>query len=86
MLHVVGRLHGGRVVGVCFDMLFQILRPLEALVTKAAFVWFEWYVYTHVRSDMITLYGGDATETPCAREVEIISRFSADMSVAHVVL
>ena len=49
-----------------FDMLLEILRPLEGLTTKLASMRLEWYVNTDVRGDVITLYDSDTTVRPCA--------------------
>jgi hypothetical protein len=35
-----------RLVGVSFDVSFEILGPLESFAAKAALVWLEWHVNT----------------------------------------
>lgn len=49
----VGRANSGvltedRVVRMGFDMLLEILRPLEGLTTELASMWLEWYVNADV--------------------------------------
>ena len=68
------------------DMLLEILRPLEGLTTKLASMRLEWYVNTDVRGDMITLYDGDTTVTPCASQVKIVGALATNVSLADMVL
>lgn len=72
------------VVGVCLDVLLQILRTLESLSTEVTFVRLEWDVDSDVRSDMVTLYGSSAALIPTTGEVKVICAFATDMLLANV--
>lgn len=40
---------------MCLDVLFKILRPLECLTTTLTSMWFEWYMYSDVRSYVVAM-------------------------------
>ena len=87
----VGRASSGvltedRVIRMGFDMLLEILRPLEGLTTELASMRLEWYVNTDVRGDVIALYDSDTTVRPCASQVEIVGAFATNVGLADVVL
>ena len=69
-----------------FDMLLEILRPLEGLTTKLASMRLEWYVNTDVRGDVITLYDSDTTVRPCASQVKIVGALATNVGLADMVL
>lgn len=71
---------------MCLDMLLQILRSLEGLATKLALVGLERNMDADVGSNVVTLHCGSATLTPGAGEVEVVGRFSANMSFTYVLL
>ena len=87
----VGRASSGvltedRVVRMGFDMLLEILRPLESLTTELASMRLEWYMNTDVRGDVIALYDSDTTVRPCASQVKIVGAFATNVGLADVVL
>lgn len=55
------------VVGVCLDMLFEILRALESLAAKVALVRLERHMDADVRGDVVALDGRGAACAPLAR-------------------
>lgn len=65
-------------------VLFQILRTFECFPTGFAFVRLQRYVYSDMRSDVITLDVSDAACLPVARKAEVICRLSTDMVVCQV--
>lgn len=67
-------------------MLLQVLRPLEGLPAKVAFVWFERYVDADVRGDVVALHGGCAAGTPLTGEVEVVGALTSNMAFADMVL
>ena len=67
-------------------MLLEILRALEGLATKLAFVRLQGNMDTDVRGDVVTLDGAGAALAPSAGQVEIVSRLAADMALAHMLL
>jgi hypothetical protein len=68
------------------DMLLQILRALESFATEITFVRFEWYMNTNVGGDVITLDCGRVAGTPLARQVEVVSTFTSDVTLANMLL
>ena len=80
------RAQQNRVVGMCFDVLLQILRPLKGLSAKVAFVRLQWNVNSHVRGDVIALDGSGAACAPSAGEIEVVCRLATDMALADMVL
>ncbi len=71
---------------MCLHVLLEILRPLEGLAAKVAFVRLQWDVYPDVRGDMIAFDSSSATCTPLAGEIEVVGALAADMALADVVL
>jgi hypothetical protein len=67
-------------------MLLQVLRALEGLSAKVAFVRLEWNMHTDVRSDMVTLHSRSAALIPLAGEVQVVGAFPAHMPFTDVVL
>lgn len=68
------------------DMLLEILRALESLATKVAFVGLERNVDTNVRGYVIPLDGGGTTVPPVARQIEIVCALATDMTITDMVL
>lgn len=68
------------------DMLLQILRSLECLLTKFTLVWLEWNVDSNMRGNMISLDCSGPAGPPSARQTQIVSTFAPDMNIAQVVL
>jgi uncharacterized membrane protein YecN with MAPEG domain len=52
---VLARRHKNGVIGMCLDVLLEILGPLERLATELALVRLERNVHANVRSDVVTL-------------------------------
>jgi hypothetical protein len=75
-----------RVVGVCFDVLLQVLGALEAFAAKLALVRFERDMYSDVRGDVIALDGGCATRIPLAGKAQIIGALATNVAFANVFL
>jgi len=73
-----------RVVGVCFDVLLQVLGALEAFAAKLALVRFERDMYSDVRGDVIALDGGCATRIPLAGKAQIIGALATNVAFANV--
>jgi len=67
-------------------MLLQVLRSLEGLAAKVAFVRLERNVDADVGSDVVALHGGRAAGTPLTGEVEVIGALATDMSFTDMVL
>jgi hypothetical protein len=67
-------------------MLLQILRALEGLPTEVAFVWFKRDMDTDMGGNVVPLDGCRMTISPLTREVQIIRRFTTDMSLANMFL
>lgn len=82
----LGRAHDDTVIGVCLDMLLEILRALERLATELALVGLQRHVDAYVRGDVVALDGGGAALAPCAGEVEVVGRLAANVSLANVLL
>ena len=68
------------------DMLLQILRALERLLTEVALVWLEGNMNTNVRGDVIALDSRGVALIPSTGEVEIVGAFAANMTLTHMVL
>lgn len=86
VLALVWRTHQHAVVGVCLDMLFKILRPLEGLAAEVALVWLERHMDADVRGNVVALDGGCATRSPLAGQVEVVGALAANMAFANVVI
>lgn len=83
---MLGRVHQYTVVGVCLDMLLQILWALERLATEITLVRLEWHMDTDMGSDVVALDGGRSACAPLAGEVEVVGTFAPDMAFADVVI
>ena len=75
-----------RVVGMSFDMLLEVLRTLEALATKVAFVRLQWDMNADVRGDVVAFDGRRMTISPRTHQVEVVRTLAADMTIADVFL
>lgn len=73
-----------RVVGVCLDMLLEILGALEGLATEVTFVRLQRHVDTDVGSNVVTLDGGGSARIPPAGEVQVVCALSSDMLLTDV--
>jgi hypothetical protein len=71
---------------MCLDMLLQILRSLECLLTEFTLVWLEWNVDPNMRGNMISLDCSGPAGPPSARQTQIVSTFASDMNIAQVVI
>ena len=71
---------------MCLDMFLQILWSLEGLATEFTLVRFERNVDSNVRGNVVALDGGGSALAPCARQVEVVGRFSADVSFTYMLL
>lgn len=80
------RVHQDTVIGVSLDVLLEILRTLERLATKVAFVRLERNVNADVRSDVVSLDGGGTASTPLASQVQVVGALAANMALADVIL
>lgn len=69
-----------------FDVLFKVLRPLECLAAKFAFMRLQWYMNPDVRGNVITLDSRSSTSAPLACQVQVIGAFATNMSVANMIL
>ena len=85
-LSLVRRVHQDTVIGVCLDMLLQILRALEGLATEVALVRLEWDVDADVGGNVVALHGGRSACAPLAGQVEVVGALATDMAFANVVL
>ena len=74
------------IISVSLDVLLEVLRPLEGLSTEFTSMWFERYVNTNVRGDVITFYDSYATVSPSACQVEVVGALAADVALADMVL
>lgn len=82
----VGGAEQYRVVGVCLDVLLQILWSLEGFAAKVTLVRLQRYVYADVRSDVVALDCGCATRAPLAGEIQVVGALAPDVTFADVVL
>jgi hypothetical protein len=73
-----------RVVGMCLNVLLQVLGTLEGLSTEVTFVRLEWNVYSDVRGDVVTLHGSGPALIPTTSEVEVVCALSTNMLLANV--
>ena len=67
-------------------MLLQVLWTFEGFATEVAFVWFQRYVDSDVRGDMVTFDGGSMAVTPLTGQVEIIGTLPSNMALTDVFL
>jgi len=75
-----------RVVCMRLYMLLQVLRALEGLATEVTFVRLQRYVHANVRGDVVTLDRRGTAISPLAGQIEVVGTFTANMSLANVVL
>ncbi len=68
------------------DMFLEILRTLEGLATKLAFVRLQGDMDTDVGGDVVTLDGGGSALAPGAGQVEVVGRLAANMALADMFL
>lgn len=71
---------------MCLDMFLQILGSLEGFATEFTLVWLQRDVDSNMRSDVVALDGSRSALTPCACQVEVVGRLSADMSFTYMLL
>nr|POF15177.1 hypothetical protein CFP56_42065 [Quercus suber] len=83
---LVWRSRHDTVIGVGLDVFLEILRALERLAAKVAFVWLERDVDADVGGDVVAFHGSGATGTPLTGEVEVVGTLPADMTLANVIL
>ena len=67
-------------------MFLQILRPLESLVTNRTSMRLVWDVDADMRCDVIPLHGFCLAVRPVTLEVEVVGRFSANVTITYVFL
>jgi len=73
-----------RVIGMCLDMLLEVLRTLERLATEITLVWLEGHMNSDMRGDVVAFDGCDPTLRPLTLQVQIIGAFSANMFLADM--
>ena len=78
--------HHDRVFGMGFDMLLQVLRPLEGLATEVASMRLQRDMDSDMRGDVVAFHNGDATVAPRTLKVEIVSTFATNVLFADMVL
>ncbi len=66
---ILSRAREDRVVGVCLDMLLEILWTLETLATEFTLVRLERNVDSDMRGDVVTLNSGSTARVPLASEI-----------------
>lgn len=71
---------------VYLDVLLKILRTLESLPTKIAFVWLERNMDSNVGSDMIALNCGGTALIPATGKVQVVCAFATNVLLADVFL
>ena len=89
MLNVTSTVHRSPsdcVIGMCFDMLLEVLRSLERLSAERAVMRFQRHMYSNMRRHMIAFLELDVAGIPCARQIEIVCALATDMLLAEVVL
>ena len=74
------------VIGMSFDVLFEILGSLESFAAKVTFVWLERDMDADVRGDVIPLDRGGPTRVPLASEVQVIGALATNMALTDVLL
>lgn len=67
-------------------MLLEILRALESFAAEFALVRLQGHVDSDVRGDVIALDSGGTALTPCAGEVEVVSRLATNMALTNMFL
>ena len=68
------------------DMFLEVLGTLEGLATKFALVRLEWDVDSDMGSDVITFDSRGAATSPLAGQIEVVGRFTADVTLADMFL
>ena len=64
-----GGMHNNRVIGVRFDVLLQILRTLEGLSAKVAFMWLQRNVDANMRGNVVALDGSSTAVPPPTSQI-----------------
>lgn len=75
-----------RVIGMCLDMLFQILGAFKGLATEVALVRLQWHVNANVRCNVVTLYRSGAAVAPLAGKVQVVGALAAHMTLTNMVV
>lgn len=75
-----------RVIGVCLDMLFQILGTLECLATEVTSMRLQGHMDANVRGNVVAFDDGYVAIGPSTFQVEVIGAFPTDVDFANVVL
>lgn len=73
------------VIGVCLDMLLQVLWTLECLSTEVTFVRLQWDMDADVRSDVVTFDSGSAAGVPSTGQVQVVCALSSDVLLTDMV-
>lgn len=68
------------------DVFLEILRALESFAAELTLVRLQGNMDTNVGGDVVTLDGCGSALTPSARQVEIVGRLAANMSLANMLL
>lgn len=74
------------VIGMGFDVLLQILRPLKGLATEVTLVRLQGDMHANMGGDMVALDGGRVAVAPLAGQVQVVGAFAADMALADMFL
>lgn len=74
------------VVGVCLDVLLQILGTLEGLAAEIALVGLERNMHANVGGDMVALNGGGSAGAPLTLQVEVVGGLAANMAFTDMIL
>jgi len=80
----VWRAHDDAVISMCLDVLLEILGTLESLATELALVRLQGHMDSDVGGNMIALDCGGTALTPCAGEIEVISRLATNMAFTNM--
>ncbi len=85
-VHVMAGTGQDRVVGVCLDVLLEILGALERLAAELALVGLERNMDADMRGDVITLDGGGPARVPLAGKAQVVCALATDVALANVFL
>jgi hypothetical protein len=83
---ILARGHKNRVIGMCLDMLLEILRTLERFATELALVRLERNVNANVRGDVVALHSSGPAGVPLAGEVQVVCALAANMAFTDVLI